>query len=37
MWNYGAALSLVMLLLIGVTSLLNSEGSANAAEEGGLI
>ncbi|NJK93836.1 MAG: ABC transporter permease [Bacteroidales bacterium] len=37
MWNYGAALSLIMLLLIGITSLLNSEGSAKAAEEGGLI
>lgn len=37
MWNYGAALSLVMLLLIGITSLLNSEGSAKTAEEGGLI
>lgn len=37
MWNYGAALSLVMLLLIGVTSLLNNEGSAKAAEEGGLL
>ncbi len=37
MWNYGAALSLVMLLLIGVTSLLNSDGNAKAAEEGGLI
>jgi spermidine/putrescine transport system permease protein len=37
MWNYGAALSLVMLLLIGVTSLLNNEGNANAAEEGGLL
>jgi spermidine/putrescine transport system permease protein len=37
MWNYGAALSLVMLLMIGITSLLNSEGSAKAAEEGGLI
>ncbi len=37
MWNYGAALSLVMLLLIGVTSLLNNEGNAKAAEEGGLI
>lgn len=37
MWNYGAALSLVMLLLIGVTSLLNGEGNAKAAEEGGLI
>ncbi len=37
MWNYGAALSLVMLLLIGVTSLINNEGSSKAAEEGGLI
>lgn len=37
MWNYGAALSLVMLLLIGITSLLNSEGSSKTAEEGGLI
>lgn len=37
LWNYGAALSLVMLLLIGITSLLNDEGSAKAAEEGGLI
>ena len=37
MWNYGAALSLVMLLLIGITSLLNSEGSSRTAEEGGLI
>jgi spermidine/putrescine transport system permease protein len=37
MWNYGAALSLLMLLLIGITSLLNGEGNAKAAEEGGLI
>jgi len=37
MWNYGAALSLVMLLLVGITSLLNSEGSSKAAEEGNLI
>lgn len=37
MWNYGAALSLVMLLLIGITSLLNTGGNANATEEGGLI
>jgi spermidine/putrescine transport system permease protein len=37
MWNYGAALSLVMLLLIGLTSLLNGEGNVKAAEEGGLI
>lgn len=37
MWNYGAALSLVMLLLIGVSSLLHSGGSSKMAEEGGLI
>ncbi len=37
MWNYGAALSLIMLLMIGITSLLNSGGSARAAEEGGMI
>jgi spermidine/putrescine transport system permease protein len=36
-WNYGAALSLVMLLLIGITALLNGEGNSNAAEEGNLI
>lgn len=36
LWNYGAALSLVMLLLIGITSLLGSEGGAKS-EEGGLI
>jgi spermidine/putrescine transport system permease protein len=37
MWNYGAALSLVMLLLVGITSLLQSGGSTKAAEEGNLI
>ncbi|HNZ71319.1 MAG TPA: ABC transporter permease [Prolixibacteraceae bacterium] len=37
MWNYGAALSLIMLILIGLTSLLNAEGNAKAAEEGGLL
>lgn len=37
LWNYGAALSLIMLLLIGITSLLNGESNAKAAEEGGLI
>ena len=37
MWNYGAALSLVMLVLISIISLLNNQGSAKAAEEGGLI
>jgi len=37
MWNYGAALSLIMLLLVGITSLLQTKGSAKAAEEGNLI
>jgi len=37
MWNYGAALSLVMLLLIGLTSLFNTAGSSQTVEEGGLI
>jgi len=37
LWNYGAALSLVMLLLIGLTSMLNGKGNAKAAEEGGLL
>lgn len=37
MWNYGAALSLVMLILIGITSLFNTRGSMKASEEGGLI
>jgi spermidine/putrescine transport system permease protein len=36
-WNYGAALSLVMLLLVGITSLIQSDGSTKAAEEGNLI
>ncbi len=37
MWNYGAALSLLMLILIGVVSLLNNQGTTSEAEEGGLI
>ncbi len=37
MWNYGAALSLLMLVLIGIVSLLNNQGSTREAEEGGLI
>ncbi|MCC8132364.1 MAG: ABC transporter permease [Tannerellaceae bacterium] len=36
MWNYGAALSLIMLLLIGITGLFNGEGD-KASNEGGLI
>jgi spermidine/putrescine transport system permease protein len=37
MWNYGAALALIMLLLIGLTSLLNINNNTKASEEGGLI
>ncbi len=37
MWNYGAALSLIMLILVGATSLLQFNGSSKAAEEGTLI
>jgi spermidine/putrescine transport system permease protein len=36
MWNYGAALSLVMLLLVGIISLFN-KGTTKAVDEGGLI
>ncbi len=35
MWNYGAALSLIMLVIIGVTSLFSDSDGENA--EGGLI
>jgi spermidine/putrescine transport system permease protein len=37
MWNYGAALSLIMLVFVGITSLLQSNSGAKAAEEGGLL
>ena len=36
MWNYGAALSLIMLLLIGITGLFSNE-SSDSANEGGRI
>jgi len=36
MWNYGAALSFIMLILIGITGLFNSEED-NASNEGGLL
>lgn len=36
MWNYGAALSLIMLLLIGATSLFGSDDKDHANEGGGL-
>ena len=36
MWNYGAALSLIMLVIIGVTSLF-SDSDEQSQNEGGLI
>ncbi len=36
MWNYGAAMSLIMLMLIGITNLF-SNGNANADDGGGVI
>ena len=37
MWNYGAALSLIMLLLIGVMSLFTNEEDSAQNESGGVI
>ena len=37
MWNYGAALALIMLVIIGLTSLLSDSESDAANETGGLI
>lgn len=36
MWNYGAALSLIMLLLIGITVLLSNDDD-NSTNEGGVV
>ncbi|MBQ9138864.1 MAG: ABC transporter permease [Alistipes sp.] len=36
MWNYGAALSLIMLVIIGITSLF-SDGDEQSQNEGGII
>ena len=36
MWNYGAALSLIMLIIIGITTLLQGDKGQGEAE-GGLI
>ncbi len=35
LWNYGAALSLIMLLLIGITGLVNGDGSKTSNDGGG--
>lgn len=37
MWNYGAALSLIMLLLIGITILFSNEEDNTSNEGGGVI
>ena len=37
MWNYGAALSLIMLLLIGVPALFTNEDDSAQNESGGVI
>ena len=37
MWNYGAALSLIMLVIIGATSLFADSGDSQDNEAGGLI
>ncbi|MBQ5753237.1 MAG: ABC transporter permease [Alistipes sp.] len=37
MWNYGAALSLIMLVIIGISSLFSDGDSQNTENEGGLI
>ena len=36
-WNYGSALALIMLLIIGLTTLISDEDSARDGEKGGLI
>lgn len=37
MWNYGAALALIMLVIIGLTTLLSDSGKGVEDETGGLI
>lgn len=37
MWNYGAALALIMLAIIGLTMLLSDEESEREAETGGVV
>jgi hypothetical protein len=37
MWNYGATLALIMLVIIGLTSLFSDEDKARDDEKGGLI
>ena len=37
MWNYGATLALIMLVIIGLTSMLSDEDKSRDDEKGGLI
>ena len=37
MWNYGAALALIMLAIIGITTLFSDSEESSEAETGGLI
>lgn len=37
MWHYGAALSLIMLVIIGITSLFSDSSETDAANDGGLL
>ena len=37
MWNYGAALSLIMLLLIGIMGLFTNDEDSAQNESGGVI
>ena len=37
MWNYGAALSLIMLVIIGATSFFGQDDTAADNQKGGLI
>lgn len=37
MWQYGAALSLIMLVIIGITSLFTDSSSEDATNDGGLL
>lgn len=36
-WNYGSALALIMLLIIGLTTLVSDEDNARDSEKGGMI
>ena len=37
MWHYGAALSLIMLIIIGITSLFTDSSAEKSANDGGLL